>query len=129
MFAAAAIVGIGNAKVSTTIELLSPTVLSGTRDKAHITDTVKRFLRRHEPFENEGIVQDKNKCIEERFALVRTTDSLLNPKQLDAALYNKPLRKALLKRWIAASVDARLRAVSKLATDWRYRKYARLFTS
>ncbi|KAG2777591.1 hypothetical protein PC116_g6310 [Phytophthora cactorum] len=56
---------------------------------------VKRLLRIDE-------TRGDGKDNEERFSLVSATNDLLNLKQLDGALYNKPNRKALFKKWTNA---------------------------
>ncbi|KAG2823521.1 hypothetical protein JG687_00001717 [Phytophthora cactorum] len=66
---------------------------------------VKRLLRIDE-------TRGDGKDNEERFSLVSATNDLLNLKQLDGALYNKP--------------NPRLRAVTKLASDRKYKKYKKL---
>ncbi|POM65539.1 Secreted RxLR effector peptide protein [Phytophthora palmivora] len=87
----------------------------------HVVGTSTRFLRD---------VQDKTENEERGFVDQKKVDELLQIKQLDGALYNKPNRIALFKKWIAAPADVRRDAVWQLfANEKKFGKYEKIVRS
>ncbi|POM76221.1 Secreted RxLR effector peptide protein [Phytophthora palmivora] len=86
----------------------------------HVVGTSNRFLR---------VVQEKTENEERGVVDVKKVDELLQINQLDGALYNKPNRIALFKKWIAAPADVRKNAVLQLAHEKKFGKYEKIVRS
>ncbi|OWY96299.1 RxLR effector protein [Phytophthora megakarya] len=127
LFAVATLIVVTTAEFS---QITSPDEVP-TIHTTHVATAANRYLRSHHDALQGDDSRENNEESKEERGLVNAqkVDDLLQIKELEGALYNKPNRHALFKKWNAAPADVRRAAISQLLIKRRYEKYGKILRS